>query len=222
MTARRVPLAALAVCAVVCLSACGTGVPRREYTDADQRLAGRITLRARDLPPDWRADPAAANGGVPRRCYDAIWTHLVITGESAAGFFEGPKDFSRSPTYASSHAVVFVSRGTAISAFIRLRRVKALRCLATDLKGHLLESESYKGVSVRALRLPGLGEHSSAAEIAIDFGAQSLARRGYIDAVLVQRGRVFALLLFGDVVNPFDPAVERQVSHMVAARMPSS
>jgi len=212
----------LAVGTVVGLSACGNSGPRREYTNADQRLAGEITFRARDLPPDWRADPTVADGGVPRHCYDAIWKHLVITGEAATGFFEGPKDFSRSPTYASSHVVVFASHGTALSALIRLTKSAALRCLAPDLESHLLESASFKRVSARPLSFPGLGEHSRADEIAIDFPKDSFVPRGYVDAVFIQRGRVFALLLFGDVANPFDPAVERQLSRAVAARMAQS
>jgi len=219
VTIRCAPLAVLALAGVVCLSACGSSGPRREYTTADQRLAGEITLRARDLPPDWRTDPTVAEGGVPRRCYDTIWKHLVITGEAATGFFEGPEEFSRSPTYASSRVVVFASHGTAVSALIRLTKIAAIRCLAPDLESHLLESASFKRVTVRPLSFPGLGEHSRAAEIAIDFPKDSFVPRGYVDVVFVQRGRVFALLLFGGVANPFDPAVERQLARAVAARM---
>jgi len=220
--AGRVPLAALALGTLVCLSACGASGPRREYTDEDQRLASKITLRASDLPPDWRADPATAGRSVPRHCYDTIWKHLVITGESAAGFFEGPKDFSRSPNYAASYVVVFVARGTAISSFIRLTKTRALRCLATDLKDHLLQGASIEHVSIRRRTPPGLGEHSAADEMTIEFGKSSSLPRGYVDAVFVQRDRVFALLLFGNITNPFDPVVERQLARVVATRMASS
>jgi len=220
VTERLVPLAALAVCAVVGLSACGTTAPRREYTAADQGLAARVALRSADLPPDWRTDPTT--DASPKKCYDPILSHLVITGEAASEFSEGPKGFSRFPNYASSYVLVFVSHGTAASALIRLRKTKALRCLATDFERHLPDRESSTRVSIRRLRPPRFGEQSSAAEIAIDFGKNSFTPRGYVGVVLVHRGRVFALMLFGDIGNPFDPVVERQLARAVAARMPSN
>jgi hypothetical protein len=215
-------LAGLAVGAAGCLAACGTSVPRREYTDTDQRLAAKIELRARDLPPDWRADPTPAKGGVPQDCYDAILKHLVITGEAADGFFEGPKNFSRSPNYASSYVIAFAAHGTAVSALIRLTKTPALRCLAGDLESLLPEGASVERVSVRSLRFPALGERSGATAMTIGFAKGSFVPRGYVDAVSVQRGRVVALLLFGNVGNPFDPAMERHLARAVAARMPSS
>jgi hypothetical protein len=216
---RRVPLAAaLCVCALLWSSGCGASGPRREYTKGDQRLAAAIALRVSDLAPDWRPDPSIAHADVPRHCYDEVWRHLVITGETATGFFEGPREFPTGPNYASSYVVVFASRGTAISALIRLRKAPSLRCLATDFKSHLPDKPKIEHVAIRPLSLPALGDRSTAAELAIDLPASGFIPRGYVDVVLVQRGRVFSLLLFGDVGYPFDPAVERQVSRAVAAR----
>ena len=220
MRIRRAAVAAIMiVAAVALLPRCGASGPRREYTKADQKLAAEIGLRAGDFAPDWRADPATGKNDVPTHCYDGIWRHLVITGEAAAGFFEGPKEFSTGPNYASSHVVVFASRGTALSALIRLRKTGSLRCLASDMKNHLFEKPTVKHVAVRPLKFTALGEHSTASDLAIDFPASSFSPRAYLDAVLVQHGRVFILLLFGDVGNPFDPALRRQVSREVAARM---
>lgn len=74
-------------------------------------------------------------------------------------------------------------------------------------------------MTLHPLKLAALGEHSTATDLAIDFPASSFAPRAYLDVVLVQRGRVFTLLLFGNVGDPFDPAFERQLSRVAAARM---
>jgi len=115
--------------------------------------------------------------------------------------------------------VVFASRGTALSALIRLRKAPSLSCLANDANGHLLEKATVEIVTVRPLRFPALGEHSAATDIAIDFPASSFAPRAYLDVVLVQRGRAFVLLLFGNVGYRFDPAFERRLARVAAALM---
>ncbi len=210
--------AVVIVGAVALLPRCGASGPRREYTAPDESLAAAIGLRATDLPPDWRPDPSIGKNDVPRHCYDGIWKHLVITGEAATGFFEGPREFSSGPNYASSHVLVFASRGTAISALIRLRKAPAIRCLADDLKSRLLESTSFRRVNIRPLAFPALDEHSTATRLAIDFPAFGSTARGYVDVVVDQHGPVFVLLLFGNIGHPFDPALERQLARAVAAR----
>jgi hypothetical protein len=208
-------VAVLALGVAVGLSACGGSGPKREHTKADQRLAANVGFRASDFPPDWRADRTARTGGRSGKCYDAAFSRLVITGEAR-------EEFSEPVTYASSSVIVFKTRAMADSALARAEMDKVIRCLSADLTPHVMTGVEVENTSISQPQSPKLGEHSAAYEAKIDFGRNSVPPTGYVDVVLIKRSRVLSLLLFGEIVYPFDPGLRARLSRTIAVRMTPS
>jgi hypothetical protein len=74
-------------------------------------------------------------------------------------------------------------------------------------------------VSYGQLSFPSLGDRSSARQIALEVESGGFTPTVYVDAVLVQRGRAMGILVFADLLSPFDEQQKEELAQAVSQRM---
>ena len=227
---RNIVFGLLIILAIGGLDACGNGndkqaanEPRRAIRPADNALARRIVLNLSDFPSGWRADLSKEENDSTSACINLDFSDLTLTGRADS------KDFAMGDnTEATSVARIFQSTGQARGAFGKIASEKTAQCLADYFETEAKKDKDLKrqdvkvgDVSVGRLSFPSLGDRSAAYQIALSLETKDISPTVYLDLVLVQRSRANAVLLFVDVLSPFDENLKRSLSRTVARRMPA-
>ncbi len=105
-----------------------------------------------------------------------------------------------------------------ISAFKRVAADKLAQCFSDHMKKQSDSDVKVKNVSWGRLGFPHLGERSAAYQIAVDLETHGLTPTAYFDIVFIQRKRALSVLMFADILSPFDESLKERLSRAVVQR----
>jgi hypothetical protein len=204
---------AVIVCLVVSLTAVAmasadSGKPKKAITKAAQARANRIVLHLSDFGSGWRAEKDEGDDS-SSKCWNSDLSALTVNGDA-----DSPDFVHGDLPLATSTAGVFASAGQARKAFITLRSA-----LGKCLVGELEKQSGIDDVSGGQLRFPRLGDASTAFEAKGQAKGNGLSVDAYFDVVVIQRERAVAMIVFADVVDPFDESMKERLARAVARRM---
>jgi hypothetical protein len=213
---RRVLLLPIVLLALALATTAAARDPRLEQlrlNAADNALAKRIALKARDVGAAWR-QTEVPESDQPLRCpgFNPDLSRFTVTGKAKTAFTQ--------PTGASiaSAVEVYESRADAVGDF----KTAATPALARCLKSMLEREFGAFGVPVRvrsARVVPAarIGDRRIAYRVIAALGPSGATVNVYFDVVVVQKGRSIAALFFTSPGN----RVSRQSSlaATVASRM---
>ncbi len=188
-------------------------VPSRPLPKADaSELAKSMLLRLSDFPAGWRAGGTRDEG-----CSELSGRFDLLACEHSQDFGQG--------------AITTVWSGVALLAD-EVRAGRALDFLEgawvhdPALREGVAEGVREAGgvvgvgdVTVGQVSFPAMGDRSSAWEIVYPVTAGDGSATGYLDIVFVLQDNAVALLTFGDVFDPFDPAERDRLTAVVVDRM---
>lgn len=220
MRAVRRLLVCLAALTFTASAAAADGEPRKALTKKDQALAMSIVLKRGDLGTGFTAEKRPADEPLPKgaRCGALDESDLTVSGDA------------NSPDFRLAAAGVFVTVGSSAHVYRTLKDANAswtrgtskqtLTCLADIVRLSAAPAQTIKIVSSARVSFPQLAPRTSAYRIVVTIasGAQQPVR-AYVDAIVLQRGRVQSVLLFTSLVRPVDKAEEAAVAGVMAGRM---
>ncbi|MER3410838.1 MAG: hypothetical protein C4306_12385 [Thermoleophilia bacterium] len=185
---------------------------KRVFRKEDQTRARRIVLRLADFPSGWRAEHDGGKSSDKLDCLSPDFSDLTTTGGATSPWF-----FKGEAPFATSFSSFFETSDQARAAYDRLATEDLANCLAESIA----KSEGTKvgDVSWGKLALPRLGDRSSAYQVAVRFEIGELTPSAYVDWVFIQRQRALAVMVFGDILTPFDEDLREDLVAKVAARM---
>lgn len=207
------------------LAAAGTaaaadGEPRRAITQKDQTLARSIVLKRGDLGAGFTTQKRPADEPLPKgaRCDALDESDLTVSGDA------------NSPDFRLAATGVFVTVGSSAHVYRTLREAntswtrgtsqQTLVCLADIVRLSATPSQKIKVVSSTELSFPKLAPRTSAYRVVVTIASGTQPPvRAYVDAIVLQRGRVQSVLLFTSLVRPLSKTEETLLAGVMAGRM---
>ncbi len=210
-------LAALAVVALVVAAAASAASPRdpkKVIIPAVQAKAKAINVQRSDLTNEsWKANPASTSQGNPRcSYYNPNQSDLTENGDADSPEFTLP-----SSSFVSSNTSIFTTATQGRTAYARVVQPKLPQCLAEIFRKGAAPTK-VTIVSAKEVSFPKLAERSNAYRIVASFKSGSQKIAVYLDVVVMNRGKVDAVIFFAGIGQVFNAAFERSVAARVAAR----
>ncbi len=210
-------IAALVVPAVALAA---DGQPRKALTKAGQATARSVLLVRGDLGAGFASTARDNDRRLPKgaRCDALDESDLTITGDAA------------SPDFRLAQGPVFVTVGSTAQVYRTLREANAswnrgstaetTTCLGDIIRLTAGPGRKITVVSARKIPFPSVAPKTAAYRIVIDvtFGGKQRVR-AYVDAVILQQGRIQSGLLFTSLGSPVDDSDRLALARVVAARM---
>jgi hypothetical protein len=189
--------------------------PKKVIVPAVQAKAKAINVKLSDLTAEsWKAKPAGPDTGNPRcSYYNPDQSDLTENGNADSPQFTLPSN-----SFVSSSTSIFKSASQGRTAYARVVQPKLPQCLAEIFRKGTGQPQNVTIVSAAARAFPKLGERSSAYRIVADFKTSGGKVRVSLDAVLMNRGKVDAVIFFAGLGQTFKDAFEHSVAAKVAAR----
>lgn len=221
MPARLLAVAASAL-AVLLVTATGAGAaqgdPRRAITAADQAKARSVVLRRADLGSGFRSRPASP-GDVPSaaRCQALSEADLTITGDATS------PDFSLTQQGAlltvASTAQVYRTVREANASWSRSLGRAAVTCFADIVRLSAGTGQRIQVLAARRVAFPPVAAKTMAFRIVAQVRSGAASVKLYVDAVVLQQGRVQAGLIFTSALQPVAQTDRATLASVVAARI---
>jgi len=196
------------------------GEPRQVLTDKDQKVARSIVLERADLGAGFTAQKRPADDPLPKgaRCDALDEGDLTVSGDANSPDFRlaGPGVF----VTVGSSAHVYRTLREANSSWTRGTTRQTLTCLGDIVRLSAAPSQKLKIVSSAQLAFPKLAPRTSAYRVVITIAAGSGQRvRAYVDAIVLQRGRIQSVLLVTSLGRPVAETEQRALAGVLAERM---
>jgi len=196
------------------------GEPRQVLTDKDQKVARSIVLKRADLGAGFTAQKRPADDPLPKgaRCDALDEGDLTVSGDANSPDFRlaGPGVF----VTVGSSAHVYRTLREANSSWTRGTTRQTLTCLGDIVRLSAAPSQKLKIVSSAQLAFPKLAPRTSAYRLVITIAAGSGQRvRAYVDAIVLQRGRIQSVLLVTSLGRPVAETEQRALARVLAERM---
>jgi hypothetical protein len=213
-----VKLAVLIVVALVTAglaTAAGPRDPKKVIIPAVQAKAKAINVKLSDLTAEsWKAKPSSPDTGNPRcSYYNPDQSDLTENGNADSPEFTLP-----SSSFVSSNTSIFKSTSQGRTAYARVVQPKLPQCLAEIFRKGTGQPQNVTIVSAGPRTFPKLAERSNAYRIVADFKTSGGKIRVFLDAVLMNRAKVDAVVFFAGIGQTFKDAFEHSVAAKVAAR----
>ena len=220
MRAFLVVLSALGALVAVAPISAADGEPRRALTKEDQAAARSVVLKRKDLGEGFKATSRGKDEGLPdgARCGPLDESDLTITGDAD------------SPDFRLSRGAIFVTVGSTAQVYRNLRDANAswrrgtskqtATCLADIVRLSAPPGQKITVVSSKRVPFPDVAPKATAFRLVLNIsvgGTQSV--RAYVDAVVLQHGRIQTGLLFTSVGRPVDEVDRIALASVVAARL---
>lgn len=201
------------------IAAAANGEPRKALTKKDQATALSVVVKRSDLGQGFTAVPHEKDEGVPKgaRCGPLDESDLTVTGDAA------------SPDFRLAQQAAFVTVGSTAQVYRTLREANAswsrgtttqtATCLADIVRLSAAPNQKVTVLSAARVRFPSVSPKTTAYRLvlAVKIGTQQV--RAYVDAVVLQHGRVQAGLLFTSLGRPVAQAQRVALAAVVAARL---
>jgi len=217
--------AAVAVLFTSFLAAAGTaaaadGEPRKALTKKDQALARSIVLKRADLGAGFTAQGRPRDEPLPKgaRCGALDESDLTVSGDANSPDFRlaGPGVF----VTVGSSAHVYRTLKEANTSWTRGTPKQTLTCLGDIVRLSAAPPQEIKIVSSARVSFPQLAPRTSAYRIVVTIASGSQPTvRAYVDAIVLQRGRVQSVLLVTSLVRPVNRTEAAALAGVMAGRM---
>jgi hypothetical protein len=214
---------AVAVLVAPAVASAADGEPRKALTKEGQATARSVLLRRADLGSGFAPVARQKDQRLPKgaRCGPLDESDLTVTGDAASPDFRFAKD------------AVFVTVGSTVQVYRTLREANAswargttaqtTRCLADIVRLSAAPGEKIAVVSAKRIPFPALSPKAVAYRLVLDVTLRGTQRvRAYVDAVILQHGRVQTGLLFTSLGRPVRDVDRVALASVVAARMAKS
>lgn len=211
---------ALAVLVAPLVASAADGQPRRAITKHGQATARSVLLRRADLGSGFVPVARQKDKGIPKgaRCGPLDESDLTVTGDAASPDFRFAKD-SVFVTVGST-AQVYRTLREANTSWGRGTTAQTTRCLADIVRLSAAPGEKIAVVSAKRIRFPALSPKAVAYRLVLDVTVGGTQRvRAFVDAVILQHGRIQTGLLFTSLGRPVQDADRVALASVVAARM---
>jgi hypothetical protein len=195
------------------------GEPRKALTKQDQATATSIVLKRADLPGTFVPMKRPPDDGLPKgaRCGPLDESDLTVTGDAD------------SPDFQLANGPVFITVGSTAQVYRTLREANAswrrgtsaqtATCLADIVRLSAPSGQKITVVSSKRVAFPGVAPRSTAFRLVLTIAIGTQRVRAYVDAVVLQHGRVQSGLLFTSVGKPVDQADQVTLATVVAKRL---
>jgi len=212
----RLALAAgVALIAVGVAAAANPHAPQKDIKPAVQAKTKAINVKLSDLPAaGWKVNPPQADSGTPRcSYYNPDQSDLTENGDA-----NSPQFTLASGSLVSSSTSIFKTATQGRTAYARVVQPKLPLCLAELFKKGTGQPKSVTIVSAGQRPFPKLADRSKAYRIAADFKTGSGKVHVSLDVVVMNRGKVDAVVFFAGIGQAFKDSFELSVAGKVAAR----
>jgi hypothetical protein len=218
---RAMLLAAVAAALLVPVAAAAAdGQPKKALTTAGQSTAKSVLLRRGDLGTGFAAVARDKDQHLPKgaRCSALDETDLTVTGDAA------------SPDFRLAQGALFVTVGSTVAVYRTLREAntswsrgtvkQTTTCLGDIVRLSGAPGQKVTLVSAKKIPFPSVSPKTAAYRIVVNITVGGNQRvRAYVDAVILQHGRIQTGLLFTSVGQPVGDADRLALAKVVAARM---
>ncbi len=218
MRARAVLLVALAVTGVG-TAAAADGEPRKALTSKGQAAATSIVLKRGDLTGGFATRPSS-DDPLPdgARCDALDESDLTVNGDA------------QSPDFALNQPGIYVTVGSTAQVYRTPREAglswsrgttkQTTRCFADIIRLSAPRAQKVRIVSATRLPFPKVAPRTAAFRVVAILTLEGNRQvRAYVDAVVLQHGRVQSGLVFTSLGRPVGQADERGLATVLAQRM---
>ena len=195
------------------------GQPKKALTKRDQASATSIVIKRSDLGQGFTAVARNKDESLPKgaRCGALDESDLTVTGDAA------------SPDFRFAEPSAFVTVGSTAQIYRTLREANAswsrgttsqtTTCLSDIVRLSASPGEKITVHSATRVRFPSLSPKTTAYRLVltVQIGGQKV--RAYVDAVVLQHGRIQSGILFTSLGRPVEQAQRVALASVVAARM---
>lgn len=189
-----------------------TSSPERDAR-ADRARAQASVLRLDDFPSGWRGESSQEGADDENECLDLSEEYDIAAEAESDTFVNGDT------TQALSGAAVFRSEDDARSAFEALTDPEVARCMADLIEREADDDAVVTDTSFGALRTVGSGDESEGQQLVVTVESDGVEVDVFLDWISVRSGPVVSVLMFQDVLSPFDVGLEEELVTTVASRM---
>jgi hypothetical protein len=214
----------LLVVAVTALVLVGTasaadGEPRHALTKKDQATARSIVLKRSDLGAGFVAQKRTDDEGLPKgaRCGPLDESDLTVTGDAD------------SPDFRLTNGPVFITVGSTTQVYRTLREAntswhrgtsaQTATCLADIVRLSAPSGQKITVVSSKRIPFPEVAPKATAFRLVLTIAVAGQRIRAYVDAVVLQHGRIQSGLLFTSVGAPVGKSDQIALATVVAKRL---
>jgi len=214
-----VALVALVALVLAAPAMAADGEPRKALTKKDQTIARSIVLERADLGVGFTAEKRPPDDSLPKgaRCGALDESDLTVSGDAS------------SPDFRLVGGGVFVTVGSSAHVYRTLREANAswtrgtskqtLTCLGDIVRLSAAPDQKVTIVSSKRLEFPRVAPRTSAYRIIVSIATGAQRIRAYVDAIVLQRGRVQSVLLFTSLGRPVGATERAALAGVVAGRM---
>lgn len=200
-------------------AAAADGEPRKVLTEKGQATANSVVLKRADLPAAFsmqrRPDEPLPKGV---RCDPLDESDLTVSGDA------------QSPDFALNQPGIYVTIGSSAQVYRSLREAalswtrgntaQTTRCFADIVRLSAPREQKMKIVSSKRLSFPNVAPRTIAFRVVAELTLPGNRRvRAYVDAVVLQNGRIQSGLVFTSLGRPLARAEELGLATLLALRM---
>ena len=218
---RAVLLAVVAVALAVPVAAVAAdGQPTKALTTAGQSTAKSVLLKRGDLGAGFAPVARNKDQHLPKgaRCSALDETDLTVTGDAASPDFR----LAQGPVFVTvgSTAAVYRTLREANTSWSRGSTAQTTTCLGDIVRLSAAPGQQVTLVSAKRIPFPSVSPKTAAYRIVVNITVGSNQRiRAYVDAVILQHGRIQSGILFTSVGQPVGNADRLALAKVVAGRM---
>jgi hypothetical protein len=211
---------AIAFLAAPLAASAADGQPRKALTKAGQEAARSVVLKRGDLGPGFTPHAPGKDEGTPKgaRCRALDEDDLTVTGDAA------------SPDFRLAQGALFVTVGSTAQVYRTLRDAntswrrgassQTTTCLSDIVRLSAGPGQKITVVSSKRVPFPAIAPKVTAYRLVLSIGLGGTQRiRTYVDAVILQHGRIQTGLLFTSLGRPVESVDLVALASVVAARM---
>lgn len=190
--------------------------PKKVIIPAVQAKAKAINVRLADLPAaaGWKPKPSGPDKGTPKcSYYNPDQSDLTENGDA-----NSPQFTLASGSYVSSSTSIFKTATQGRTAYTRVVQPKLPLCLAELFRKGVGKTAKVTILSAAERKFAAFAEQSNAYRIVADIKVSAGKVRTIVDVVVMNRGKVDAVLFFVGIGGSFNDSFERGVAGKVAVR----
>lgn len=218
MRALVLAIAAFVLVAPVAAQA-AEGEPRKALTKTDQAAARSVVLKRGDLGKGFEAQPRGKDDGIPKgaRCGPLDESDLTVTGDAS------------SPDFRFAKGGLFVTIGSSAQVYRTLREADAswkrgtsaqtTTCLSDIVRLSAAPGQKITVLSAKQVAFPAVSPKTTAYRLVVSIRVRQQSVRAYVDAIILQQGRIQTGLLFTSVGRPVGQVDLLALASVVATRM---
>jgi hypothetical protein len=202
--------------ALLAVLAVAAATPGIHHTTVGMTAAHRALLQRGDLGAGWSAGATPKAPGSLACATPSSVKGVVETGAAVSPTYRA----ASSGPFVSSSAFVYDSSAGAAKYFTQIAKPQALKCLAqTMASGKTTAGVTITVVKRQVLPAPSLSTTAAAYRVVGRAAVPAQKVDVYADVVLLQRGNAISEVTLAGFSAPLDPATERRIVRVAAARL---